>query len=154
MGCIVNTSGWDIEVSIPELPKKNKKQEKDMFDEKQYQLNHLHSRAQEIFWEKDKVLVKTFNVHDDPMPETFEDLYERITQGRFIINEEAKRKGTYGGPLRYVQWRDPAKIRDKAGYDAAKEKLDEAFQDLMDVFPAGDYNASLEALKEFKAKVL
>lgn len=100
---------------------------------------------------QDTKLRRQFGLVDEDGPDSFEDLLARITAGKYVISDENKVKATYGGPLRYIKWRDPAIKEDRKGFDAAQKILYSARQDAERTIRISDPKEGLAALKSFES---
>lgn len=100
-----------------------------------------------IFYDKKSALKKQFGLIDDEAPKTPAEFIKRIADGMYTIDKDKMDKETYG-PERYIRWRDPSKVEDKAGYDAAKKALEDAYtkaKDKVALGAAADLLAAVEA---------
>lgn len=114
-----------------------------------HRISYLNSRVSELGYVKEQALRKTFNLDNDPAPETAEDFVARIQAGKFTLSDETKKKTVYD-PARYITWRDPAVKADKDGFAVAVKVLESATQSARDVISQMDAIARLAALKEFE----
>jgi hypothetical protein len=73
---------------------------------------------------------KDFGLVDDDEPRTPADLVKRITDGQYTIDAKHVDEKTWGcqSAVGYIRWRDPKIVEDKAGYEAAKTQLAEAYE--------------------------
>lgn len=80
--------------------------------------------------EKLEALRKQFGLTDDTTPQSEQELVDRITSGKFILDENSKDLYQYslGNIIRGITWRDPAIKKDQAGFDAAKKTLLAAYE--------------------------
>lgn len=105
-------------------------------------------------FEKAKLgLKKQFGLIDDDAPKTPTELVERIAAGKYTIDaKDADYEGwDASSAVRYVRWRDPAVVEDKAGYKAARADLDAAYEDAKlkaILSPVADL---LQLVEDFKA---
>lgn len=116
------------------------------------QRRHVQSRLYEIYYTKKAELKKKFGLLDDEAPMTPAAFVQRIADGKYTIDKEKMDKNTYS-PAGFIRWRDPAVLEDKAGYDAAREKLSTAYtaaQDKSVLAPATDLLATLEAFEAWQ----
>lgn len=142
--------------------KSNKKKEKNMCFEcgetsdytiEDRRIDYLEHRLSSIQWSKRAELRKQFGLEDDAAPETFSELQERLTSGKFIIADDRKDKRVYN-PLQYVKWRDPAVKEDQKGFKEAEKKLDDLFIKTMDQIKILPQTDGLKALQEFESATI
>ena len=115
------------------------------------QVKYLKTRADNIFYEKDRELERAFHLRDDEAPQSIKEFKERVAAGKFsfydMSEDDEFSDGFYYGDIR---WRDPAVKADRKGYNAAHSKLQAAKSDVMDAImiktPAEAF-AALEAYK-------
>lgn len=120
-------------------------------------ISYLNSRVYEHYHTKMEELIKHFAIRDDERPTKAEDLVKRIQEGKFILptDKEVKLHSHYYGDdsiLRVITWRDPAKQADQAGFDKAREALDEAHASTKDVIMVKSADEGLKAVEDFKAR--
>ena len=118
---------------------------------------HAVSRALSNAFDKIRIdLKKQFGLVDDEAPVTPAELVKRIADGKYTIDKEHLDYKSWGaeGAVRYIRWRDPSVVEDKAGYKAARALLDTAYEDtkLKAVLsPVADLLQLVEDFKAFKA---
>src|SRR5678810_1139982 len=112
---------------------------------------HLRNRLYNIYAEKECELGEAFNLVDDDAPRTPREMRERINKGLFVINGEDKAPDA---PFTWIgatlQWRDPQKPADLAGYEAALDKARDARTKTMDDITILDPKDGLNSLREFE----
>lgn len=116
-------------------------------------INYLNERISIVAYQKNDDLPKTFGLTDDIVPQTPNEMVKRIQDGKFLLNKETEDKKVYD-PVRYIRWRDPAVVEDKAGYEAAVKSLHTASQDARDsvaLFTDIDPKTALDAVKTLEA---
>lgn len=96
------------------------------------QKTYLRERAYEIWHAKHGVLETKFNICDDPAPTTLKEFLQRIKDGKWTTENEKDLTRKSWQPSQYIQWRDPARVADTEGFDAAKEILGNQFQAIKD----------------------
>lgn len=94
----------------------------------QGQISYLVSQAKTARREKTIELAKKFGLEDDKYPRTANDLIARIKDGQFITDPFTADMETCC-PLDSIRFRDPTKLPDEAGFEAAKSLLDKAYTD-------------------------
>lgn len=129
------------------------KKEKTMYDSDDYdtddKLSYLQQRLNHVRYQRDAELSRAYGLTDDARPVNFNEFLERITSGKYTIDEKSKTRSCYS-PLDYVRWRDPSVKEDQAGYEKAIKALDDAVADTMDtIVVISDEATRLAALKEF-----
>lgn len=95
---------------------------------------------------------KDFGLVDDDEPRTAAELIKRITDGQYTVDAKRLDEKAWN-PIGYVRWRDPSKVEDKAGFQAAEEKLDAAYADAKlkaALLPVADLLQLVEDFKAFK----
>lgn len=121
------------------------------------QRKYLLTRLYELNQDKEYAARKTFNIDDDPAPEGGDQLVERIKSGKFILNQELidatnKEGRFFSMPCLYgIEWRDPAKPSDEAGFKAFRDKLNKLYTDTADTINIASPADGLVALKAFEA---
>lgn len=119
------------------------------FDAVETAQDHLIERLSEATEKKIAAARKTFAMDNDERPRTAQALVDRIITGKFYIPEDRKNAYTYD-PSDYIQWRDPAAKKDEAGFDAARETINLASDDVMDILIVKGAEAGLAAINEYK----
>lgn len=162
--CPAPVSLSTLECSAPEKvwggPKANKKEEVPMASYASAQIiadtterdqrEFARDRIRSIRSEKLLDLQKQFGLLDDDAPETAAEFVARIAAGKYTIDKEKMDRKDYS-PSRYIRWRDPSVIEDKAGYAAAEKKLDEAYAEAKDTVVLSEISALKDAIDKFKA---
>lgn len=137
----------------PDYPKgfgPNKK-EKAMYvsDDKHIEsskINYLSDRIENAYYKANDKARKAFGLEDDTPPQTAEDFIKRIQDGKFMLNDETKKKNVYE-PSRYIRWRDPSVKEDKEGFEADMKEFGALQQDARDAVAV---LSPAEALAEVK----
>jgi hypothetical protein len=122
------------------------------FDATQQANDHLLERLSAATEDKLDTARHTFGLVDDDRPETAQELIDRITSGKFIVPEDRKNQKTWGYPLEYIRWRDPAIKRDEDGFQKYETSVEVASDDVMDTIIVKGPDAGLDAVNAFKAK--
>lgn len=112
------------------------------------QRRHASNRIYSIYESKKDALRKQFGLTDDAAPETAADFIKRIQDGKYTVDKEKMDKKTYG-PERYIRWRDPSRVEDNAGYEAAKALLKAAYTKAEDKIALGAATDLLAAVETF-----
>lgn len=118
-------------------------------DQREIVVNALRSAKEKTYTD----LKKQFGLVDDEKPTTPADLVKRIQDGLYTIDKDDVDRVTYE-PSYYIRWRDPSKVEDKAGYEAARVKLAEAYADAKlkaALLPVADLLKLVEDFKAFTA---
>lgn len=99
-------------------------------------------------------LEQTYNLVDDEFPKTAKEFVERIQAGKFVLpGLDAEGHQVFGmGPFGII-FRDPTKLPDKAGYNAALKELLEQRKDALDVIKVLPEADALNAFKTFQTYV-
>lgn len=126
-----------------------KEQKMDTIEEKQK--DYFARRINDIFYDKENKLCRQFGLYGDHSPDTFEELYDRITKGQFVIADDKKTMDSYPYGLGYVEWRDPSIKKDQAGYNIAFKALETAKRNAKDLVMAKDADGQLAATQAFEA---
>lgn len=150
---------YEYEGGVAPVNNKTNKENKMFYDEDGMcagsetllQRNQLVSRIRDIACEKDEELERFFGLKDDAAPKTVNEIIERIKAGKFTIDEDKGDKQGYG-PLNYLNWRDPSKKKDQAGYNAAVIKLRAAQEEATDLVTFKTVDEGFAALQAFKAQ--
>lgn len=118
--------------------------------------NRLLERAGEASYSKRMEMRKTFNLDDDAAPTTLKDFFARIKDGKFIIptdeKELSRERWNTDAVVDEIEWRDPARLEDQDGFDAAMKLLNTAYNDVSDEIIVKTPEAGLESLRAFQAK--
>ncbi len=98
-------------------------------------------------------LKREFGMIDDDAPKTPSELVKRIADGQYTIDKENADLEMWdaSGAARYIRWRNPETVEDKAGYKAARTELDEAYEDAKlkaALLPVADL---IQLVEDFKA---
>lgn len=94
---------------------------------------------------------KYFGLTDDDFPKDMEEFVKRIQDGKFVLPEKYKDRSVYNA-ADHIRWRDPAKKEDKAGFEAAADRIDKAENEARDIIWTLTEKDGLEALRAFEAK--
>lgn len=111
---------------------------------------YLAERASKTYREQQTTLRKTFFMDDDAAPSTSKDLVDRILAGQYTIDKKYEDSYTPLG-TGYIEWRDPAKPADKAGYEAATVELKKQYTTVADAIMIKDADAGLAAIQALEA---
>lgn len=129
----------------------NKKMYNDMESyettETERQKAHLECRLSSAECDHRQKFVVDFHLYDDPSPVDGEDLVKRVMEGKYELKEVER----YGMKSKEIRWRDPAKPIDRAGFDAANDKLQalaKTTRDEIVIFPP---EKGLESLRNFQS---
>jgi hypothetical protein len=118
--------------------------------------NRLLERAGEASYQKRNDLRKAFNLDDDANPTTLKDFFARIKDGKYTITSDEKElnreRWSLDSVVEEITWRDPTRIEDEDGYEAASELLRNALNDVSDEIIVKTPEAGLESLRAFQAK--
>lgn len=113
------------------------------------QREYVRDRLRTIKYSKRDALTKQFGLVDDEAPKTAAEFAKRIADGKYTIDKEKMDKVTYD-PSRYIRWRDPSVVEDKAGFTAADSQLTAAYTKAKDaavLSPIADAKAALDAFE-------
>ena len=145
-------------------PKENKMQnmhievaaalQQPLYTEADSQRKFLLGRLEDAYYASRDALRKTFNIDDMDAPKTPKELAARLAAGLFVIkylDKEPEKSFGYHLAGEYIQWRDPSKPADQAGFDAAKKLLKAARDDAELAIKCQAVADGLAALKAFKA---
>jgi hypothetical protein len=105
----------------------------------------LRNKAAEAFYGKRIDAKKKFGLMGDDAPETMKELMARIAAGKYVI--PAKYEDKYAS-FSFIEWRDPAVVKDEDGYKAARADLQKAFDKIdirLAILPLADALTELEA---------
>ncbi len=124
--------------------------------------NYLERRVREIFCDKERTLIDTFNLHVDNTPRTYKDLIAAIKDGKYDLDPKRTKVidaqvesgenplyfacGAFDG----IIWKGD-KMPDPAGYGIAINALRKARTTAMDIVQTQDAIAGLKALQDFDA---
>ena len=125
-----------------------------LYTEADGQREFLMLRLEDAYYTSRGVLRKTFNMDDMDAPSTPKELAARLAAGLFVIkylDKEPEKSFGYHLAGEYIQWRDPSKPADQAGFDAAKKLLKAARDDAELAIKCQAVADGLAALKAFKA---
>jgi hypothetical protein len=119
--------------------------------------SHLHDRAVQAFEEHAEKLRVHFHLNDDAAPATYAEFVKRIQDNKFVLADNilkvADKPGSYNNyqaPAYFLQWRDPEVEADQAGYNEARNKLDDAFDTVTDEIIVYEPVSGLTALNNFR----
>jgi hypothetical protein len=118
------------------------------------QRRFLVGKLEDAYYASKDALRKTFNLDDMDQPKTPKELAARLAAGLFVIRHLDKQPDyafNYHDAGEYIQWRDPSKPADQAGFDAAKALLKAACDDAELTIRIQSPADGLTALKAFKA---
>lgn len=120
------------------------------------QKNYLFDRVASAVSEKREDLRQTFGLKDDADPKTPKELVDRIMAGQIVLPENADKPDVWDfvsvrSMLIQIRWRDPKKLEDKVGYEAAARKLKDASKATDDIIMTSDAPTGLKAFQEFQA---
>jgi len=120
---------------------------------------YLRSRLSKAYYAKVEDLRPAFGLEDDTPPKNPKEVIERITSGMYVLPKE---NVEYDGdsleewyrPWDAIRWRDPAKKKDRDGYDLALKTLAKDRDAVMDIVMTQDSKAGLEALQKFESTTI
>lgn len=120
------------------------------------QKNYLFDRLASAEKTKLNELRETFHLDDDKAPTTPKEFIERIQAGKIVLPKDADEPGRYSyysvrDFAEIINWRDPAVVKDQAGFDVAKAKLTTARREAEDVIMLQDAAAGLKAFQGFQS---
>lgn len=129
------------------------KREYTMIDQEIEQRRYLLDRTRSVQINKARELGKTFGLEDDVRPSSPEDMIKRIQDGMYVLtardqfddDDDCFRTCAFDR----LHWRDPAKVRDNAGYEAANERMAKAATQLNDTVRLTPIADAFKAFKEF-----
>lgn len=117
--------------------------------ESETQRSYLVDRLRTAFRTKDAALERKFGLRDDEEPRTFDEMIQRIKDGKYRLADGYKSdQKLWEGPQYYIRWRSVDK--DQAGYDAAETILKTAYQAAMDIIKVKSLDDGLVALQAFE----
>lgn len=119
-------------------------------------LTYLGERSYSIYHSKRIDMKRQFGLLDDEAPKNAKEFLDRIASGKYVIPADKMDKPNYGEYTRFIEWRDPAKVKDQAGYDAAEKKLEAIktkAEDTITLFTS-DPAKQLAALQEFESATI
>lgn len=124
--------------------------EEEMINETQDQRHYLARQLQGVSYAKDVELMKSFGLTEDPTPRKGSDLIARITTGKYILRDE-KSVRYADSALDYIEWRDPAVVKDQEGFEAAQKVMHKSKLDTERTIQIAAPADGLAALKAFEA---
>jgi hypothetical protein len=123
------------------------------FDPIEAAQDHLIDRLSAATEKKIQAARKSAGLVNDDRPRTPQGFVDRITSGKFYIPEDRKNAFAYD-PTDYIEWRDPAIKRDEASFNTARETINQASDDVMDILIVKGAEAGLAAINEFKGAII
>lgn len=111
------------------------------------QRRYLRSQADDIFYEKKDELKFRFFIYVKP-PETVAEYIQRIKDGAYTLDEKYLDKSVWN--VSNIDWRTPDQKEDKAGYEAARAKLEELKQKLEEDIEILSPREALDSLRAFR----
>lgn len=126
------------------------KKEEEMNTETQDQRNYLARQLSSVAYAKDVELMKSFGLTDDPTPRKGSELLDRIKSGKYILRDEKSVKWAENA-LSYIEWRDPAVVKDEEGFEAAEKAMQKSRLDTDRTIQIAAPADGLAALKAFEA---
>jgi hypothetical protein len=121
---------------------------------------YLRNRLSKTYWTKTEDLRPAFGLEDDSPPKTPKEVIERITSGMYVLPEDSEddSPGDLGEswyqPWNAIRWRDPAKKKDRDGYNLALKTLAKDRDAAQDIIMTSDGKAGLEALQTFESTAI
>jgi len=120
---------------------------------------YLRNRLLKTYHTKIEDLRPAFGLEDDTPPKTPKEVIERITSGMYMLPKD---NVDYAGdsleewyhPWDAIRWRDPAKKKDREGYELALKTLAKDRDAVMDTVMTQDSKAGLEALQKFESTAI
>lgn len=107
-------------------------------------------------------LSKTFNLEEPDAPRSPKELVERLKEGKFTFKKfGVNDDGSWREPddfhptyriMEFITWFDPAKPADRAGFNAAYERMSAAFRTAERLIMTASPEMGLKALEEFESK--
>lgn len=115
--------------------------------------SYFSNRLRDLRWDMVSELETKFGLNDERPPNTPTELVDRIKAGRFVLPKgEGGDREYYGEEVIYAfQWRDPATVKDQAGFEAAKKRFEKKYSSTLDTIQASDEKGSLALLQAFTA---
>lgn len=135
--------------------KKNMCYDCETYSTEQTKRDHLNHRVDRIHRDLTTALQRKYGLVDDETPKTFKELLDRLTTGMYVIDKKYLELEEYNprNCLLNVEWRDPSKESDQAGYNKANEKLTVAWRKVLDDVVILPVLEALASVREFeKAK--
>lgn len=114
----------------------------------------LSNRVDSVYREQYSKLRKDFNMDSMESPNTFADFVAAVKADKMVLTEDVKdTKKFYSlyDMLGYVEFRDPTKVKDAVGFEAATAKVDQAHTDARDVIMTSSEADGLKVLQDFKS---
>lgn len=139
----------ETETLYQKLNKEKEKKGNTMYEDfENPERGYLDRRLSALYSKKDSELTKHYNLYPTP-PESIEEAVERFTSGAFTMKPKEDR--AYYSWTGQFTWDDPKNPPNRAGYNAATDKLNKAYNDTRDTIKVLDAEKGLEALKAFEA---
>lgn len=113
-------------------------------------VNYLTSRAENVYYDQERNILKAFGLVNDEAPSTATELVKRIQDGKYVVKAENAERIVFD-PTRYITWRDPAVKEDKEGAKAANVVLRKLLTDTNDAIAIGTPAEGLAAVKALDA---
>lgn len=124
------------------------KKEEPMINMESDQRNYLERRIYDVMETKDRELRRAFGLSDDNHPENVEESIARIKAGEYMLRDK---DSFWGQGFDRIRWRKPDAVEDRAGYEAAKKRMDVASEELSDKARLYSIADATKAFEEFKA---
>lgn len=131
-------------------PKAAKKKEEEMNTETQDQRHYLARQLSSVAYTKEVEALKSFGLINDQPPRKGSELLDRIKSGKYILRDEKSVKWAESA-LDYIEWRDPAIVKDQDGFEAAVKVMQKSRLDTDRTIQIADPTDGLSALKAFEA---
>lgn len=116
--------------------------------------DYLSVRAEQVYCEHRTDLRSFFNMDPMEFPRTFNDFVAAVKADKLVLDESKKDDFKFHSInclMDYVSFRDPSKVKDEVGFDAAEKKLESAWEDARDVIKSLTEPAGLKALQDFQS---
>lgn len=117
--------------------------------QRDYLVGRLHSANMSKHYEGRK----TFNMDPDLAPTTMNDLVQRIKDGKYVIKEDRGDKFSWN-PAEQLEWKDPSKKKDEAGFKAFEKLLETATTKAKDQIMISTTADGLKALQDFESSTI
>lgn len=120
---------------------------------------HLKARARDVREAATTAAIEKFNIN--PLyPKTWGEFRNYIRNGFISVKDSYKLKGDEDGgheAVKYdwpyaIEFRDPSKPKDQAGFDAAKKDIERDYENVVDAIMTLEPREAREELKTFAAK--
>jgi hypothetical protein len=111
----------------------------------------LMENAESVFFQSRTALKRKYGLLDNEAPSNAQQLVDAIKNNQYVLSQNMD-EGWFGNYFG-IQWRDPSKVKDTSGFEAAYKTVTNQYKDLSLLIKVSSVADGYAAFKTFKANV-